>query len=190
MTFTMSKRSVTGIVWALFMVLHVPMRAPLAATVEEVALSKSPKRQSILEEGAKKEGKLLWYTTLIVNQGLKPLKEAFEKKYPFVQVQFHRADSEALAQRMLAEYQAKRYEVDVIDGTSAIVMLKKAGYVQRYTSPQLAAYPARLKDPQGYWSVPNVYFMTLGYNTKLVAANEVPKTLNDLLNPKWKGKMV
>jgi len=66
----------------------------------------------------KKEGKLLWYTTLIVNQALKPIKEAFEKKYPYVQVEYHRADSEVLAQRMLAEYQAKRYDVDVLDGTS------------------------------------------------------------------------
>jgi iron(III) transport system substrate-binding protein len=175
---------------AVVLAIHATARDPVAAMVEEVALTKAPKRQSILEEGARKEGKLLWYTTLIVNQALKPLKEAFEKKYPFVQVEFHRADSEQLAQRMLAEYQAKKYDVDVLDGTSTIVMLKKAGYMQRYSSPQLRDYPARLKDPQGYWSVPNVYFMTLGYNTKLVKPNEVPKTPNDLLDPKWKGKMI
>jgi ABC-type Fe3+ transport system substrate-binding protein len=168
----------------------VVVSSSFALTVEEIALLKSADRQRVLEEGAKKEAKLLWYTTLIVNQALKPLKEAFEKRYPYVQIEYHRADSEALAQRMLAEYQAKRFDVDVLDGTSTIVMLKKAGYMQRYSSPQLRDYPARLKDPQGYWSVPNVYFMTLGYNTKLVAANEVPKTLNDLLNPKWKGKMI
>jgi ABC-type Fe3+ transport system substrate-binding protein len=161
-----------------------------AASVEEVALAKTASRQTLLEEGAKKEGKLLWYTTLIVNQALKPIKQAFEKKYPYVQVEYHRADSEALAQRMLAEYQAKRYDVDVLDGTSTIVMLKQAGYIQRFTTPQLRDYPARLKEPQGYWAVPNLYFVTLGYNTKLVAAHEVPKSLNDLLNPKWKGKMI
>ena len=163
---------------------------PAAATVEDVALIKAPNRQSLLEEGAKKEGKLLWYTTLIVNQALKPLKEAFEKKYPFVQVEFHRADSEQLAQRMLVEYQAKRFDVDMLDGTSTIVMLKKAGFIQRFASPLLRDYPARLKDGQGYWAVPNVYFMTLGYNTKLVKPNEVPRTLNDLLLPKWQGKMI
>ena len=139
--------------------------ATVAATVEEVALAKTANRQTLLEEGAKKEGKLLWYTTLIVNQALKPIKEAFEKKYPYIQIEYHRADSEALAQRMLAEYQAKRYDVDVLDGTSTIVMLKKAGYIQRFATPQLSDYPARLKEPQGYWAVPNLYFMTLGYNT-------------------------
>jgi ABC-type Fe3+ transport system substrate-binding protein len=161
-----------------------------AATVEDVALAKTANRQTLFEEGAKKEGKLLWYTTLIVNQALKPIKEAFEKRYSYVQVEYHRADSEALAQRMLAEYQAKRYDVDVLDGTSTIVMLKQAGYIQRFSSPQLRDYPARIKEPQGYWAVPNLYFMTLGYNTKLVAPHEVPKSLNDLLNPKWKGKMI
>jgi iron(III) transport system substrate-binding protein len=170
--------------------IHATAQVSAAATVEDVALNKSSNRQSLLEDGARKEGKLLWYTTLIVNQALKPLKEAFEKKYPFVQVEFHRADSEQLAQRMLAEYQAKKYDVDVLDGTSTIVMLQRAGFIQRFASPLLRDYPAKLKDGQGYWAVPNVYFMTLGYNSKLVKPNEVPKTLNDLLLPRWKGKMI
>lgn len=176
--------------WPLLLVLLWAADHAAAASVEEIALNKSANRQALLEDGAKKEGKLLWYTTLIVNQALKPIKAAFEKRYPFVQVEYHRADSEALAQRMLAEYQAKRHDVDILDGTSTIVMLKKAGYIQRFATPQLNDYPARLKEAQGHWAVPNLYFMTLGYNTSLVAPNEVPKTLNDLLNPKWKGKMI
>lgn len=161
-----------------------------ALTVEEVALLKGPNRQKVLEEGAKKEGKLLWYSTLIVNQALRPIKEAFEKKYPFTQVEYHRADSDKLAQRMIAEYQAKKFDVDVIDGTSTTVLIKKAGFMQRFFSPELRDYPAKLKDAQGYWAVPNVYFMTLGYNTKLVPPNEVPRSMNDLLNPRWKAKMI
>ena len=179
-----------GLIATFYLVSALAAHAAQSNSIEEVALLTRPDRQKILEEGAKKEGKLLWYTTLIVNQALKPLKEAFETKYPYVQLDFHRADSEQLAQRMLAEYQAKKYDVDILDGTSTIVMLRRAGHMQRYFSPQLRDYPARLKDKDGYWSVPNVYFMTLGYNTKLVKPNEVPKTLNDLLDPKWKGKMV
>jgi iron(III) transport system substrate-binding protein len=185
-----SGKSTALIVLAVLMAFHATAREAAAATVEDVALNNAANRQSVLEEGAKKEGKLLWYTTLIVNQALKPLKEAFEKKYPFIQVDFHRADSEQLAQRMLAEYQAKKYDVDVLDGTSTIVMLQRAGFIQRFASPLLRDYPAKLKDAQGYWAVPNVYFMTLGYNSKLVKPNEVPKTLNDLLLPKWQGKMI
>ena len=118
---------------------------------------------------------------------MRPVKEAFEKEYPFLQVEFFRGNSERLVQKMFAEYQGKRYEVDIVDGTVTAPMVKKGGYLQRFYSPYLAEYPAELKDPQGYWAVSNVYFFSLGYNTRMVKPNEVPKTYEDLLNPRWKG---
>ena len=89
--------------------LSLPSRA---ATVEEIALLKSPNREKILIEGAKKEGKMSFYTGLIVDQVVRPVKAAFEKEYPFLQVEFFRGNADRLAQKMLAEYQAKRYEVE------------------------------------------------------------------------------
>jgi hypothetical protein len=80
------------------------------ATVEDIALLKSADRQKLLIAGAKKEGKVMFYTGLIVDQVVRPLKEGFEKEYPFVQVDFFRGNSENIARRVLAEYQAKRYE--------------------------------------------------------------------------------
>jgi hypothetical protein len=77
-----------------------------SATVEDVALLKSANREKILIEGAKKEGKISLYTGLIVDQVVRPVKDAFEKEYPFLQLEFFRANAERLAQRMLAEYQA------------------------------------------------------------------------------------
>ena len=65
-----------------------------AATVEEIALMNRADRQKILVEGARKEGKVSWYTTLIVDQVVRPVKEAFEKEYPFIQVEYFRANSE------------------------------------------------------------------------------------------------
>ncbi|HEX2261085.1 MAG TPA: hypothetical protein VHJ56_05585, partial [Candidatus Binatia bacterium] len=84
-------------------------RLSWGATVEDVALMKSADRQKILVAGAKKEGKVTFYTALIVDQVVRPLKEGFEKEYPFVQVDFFRGNSENIARRVLAEYQAKRY---------------------------------------------------------------------------------
>jgi len=162
----------------------------LAATVESIAMMKSPDRQKVLVEGAKKEGKVSFYTGLIVDQVVRPLKDAFEKEYPFVHVDFFRGNSEAVSQRVLIEYQAKKYEVDVISGSAATGMVQRAGYMQRFYSPELAAYPTELKDPKGFWGSTNVYFMTLGYNTRSVKADEVPKTYEDLLNPRWKGQMM
>lgn len=159
-----------------------------AASVEDVALMKSPNREKILLEGAKKEGKVSFYTGLIVDQVVRPVKDAFEKEYPFLQVEYFRANSERLAQRVLAEYQAKRYEVDIVSGSAATTMLQRAGLMQRFYSPPIAEYPAELKDPKGFWGSTNVYFMTLGYNTRMVKPSELPKSYEDLLNPRWKGQ--
>jgi ABC-type Fe3+ transport system substrate-binding protein len=161
-----------------------------AASVDDIALYNKPDRQKILVEGARKEGKVSWYTSLIVDQVVRPVKEAFEKEYPFIQIEFFRGNSERLVQKMLAEYQGKRYEVDIVDGTVTAPMVRRAGYLQRFSSPSLADYPPELKDPQGYWGVSNVYFFALGFNTRMVKPSEVPKTYEDLLNPRWKGQMM
>jgi len=160
------------------------------ASVEEIALYNKQDRQRSLVEGAKKEGKVSWYTSLIVDQVVRPVKEAFEKEYPFLQVEYFRGNSERLVQKMFAEYQGRRYEVDIVDGTVTAPMVKKGGYLQRFYSPYLAEYPAELKDPQGYWGVSNVYYFALGYNTRMVKPNEIPKTYEDLLNPRWKSQMM
>jgi iron(III) transport system substrate-binding protein len=122
---------------------------------------KSPNREKILLEGAKKEGKVSFYTGLIVDQVVRPVKDAFEKEYPFLQVEFFRANADRLAQRVLAEHQAKRYEVDIVSGSAAATILQRAGLMQRFYSPPIAEYPRELKDPNGFWGSTNVYFMTL-----------------------------
>jgi len=165
-------------------------RLSWSASVEEVATMKSPERQKILIEGAKKEGKVTFYTGLIVDQVVRPLKEGFEKEYPFVQVDFFRGNSENIARRVLTEYQAKRYDVDVVSGSAATSMVQRAGFMQRFYSPHLAEYPAELKDAKGFWGSTNVYFMTLGYDTRSVKPNELPKTYEDLLQPRWRGQMM
>ena len=117
-----------------------------AASVEDVALLKSAERQKILVEGARKEGKLTFYTTLIIEQVVRPLKDAFEKEYPFIQMEYFRGNSDRVTQKLFAEYQAKRYAVDVVDGSSTTTMVRRAGLLQRFYSPHLAEYPAELKD--------------------------------------------
>src|SRR5215475_962108 len=121
-------------------------RQSVAASVEDVAMMKSADRQKVLVEGAKKEGKISWYTTLIVDQVVRPVKEAFEKEYPFIQIEFFRGNAERLVQKMFAEYQAKRYDVDLIDGTVSPTMVRRANLLQRFYSSALAEYPAELKD--------------------------------------------
>ena len=189
MEMTQSLQTVIGLfAWTLSTVLSVSLSS--AATVEEIALLKSSDRERVLIEGAKKEGKVSLYTGLIVDQVVRPIKDAFEKEYPFLQLEFFRANAERLAQRVLAENQAKRYEVDIISGSAAATTLQRAGMMQRFYSPPIAEYPRELRDPSGFWGSTNVYFMTLGYNTRMVKASELPKSYEDLLNPRWKGQMM
>ena len=154
-----------------------------AATVEEIALMKSANREKLLVEGAKKEGKIMFYTGLIVDQVVRPVKAAFEKEYPFVQMDFFRGNAERLAQKMLAEYQAKRYDVDIVSGSATSTIVQRAGFMQRFYSPHLAEYPAELKDPKGFWGSTNVYFMTLGYNTRSVKAGRLAEKLRRSAQP-------
>ncbi len=161
-----------------------------AASIEEIALMKSADRQEILAEGAKQEGRVMFYTGLIVNQVVRPLKAAFEKKYPFINVEFFRGNSSRISQKLLSEYQADRYDVDVLSGSTATSVVQQAGYMQKFISPELARYSDELKDPNGFWGVTNVYFLTPAYNTRMVKPNEVPKSYQDLLHPRWKGRMI
>ena len=99
-----------------------------------------------LIEAAKKEGKVVWYTTLIVNQAIRPLKDAFEKKYPGIELQYARADEAPTAAKILAEAQAGRVQADVFDGISNMVPLKRAGIVAPYRAAVGRQNPGR---PQG-----------------------------------------
>lgn len=142
-----------------------------------------------LYEAAKKEGELVWYTTLIVKQAVRPIVAAFQKKYPGIKVRYSRANSSDTAIKILSEGKANRILGDVFDGTSNAEALKDANLVEKWTPKNSAMYPAEFRDPEGYWSATHLYFLTPGYNTSLVSKAEAPKTYEDLLDPKWRGKM-
>jgi iron(III) transport system substrate-binding protein len=142
-----------------------------------------------LVAAAKKEGTVTWYTTLIVNQAIRPLKQAFEAKYPGVTMQFSRANDGPTALKLLNENRAGHVQADIFDGLYNMVVLDRAGMVAAHKVPNFDKYPADLKDPDGKWNAILLYVFAPGINTKLVPQNEAPKTYQDLLDPKWQGKM-
>jgi iron(III) transport system substrate-binding protein len=145
--------------------------------------------EAALIEAARKEGKVVWYTTLIVNQAIRPLKEAFEKAYPGIELQYARADEAPTAAKILAEAQAGRVQADIFDGISNMVPLKRAGLVVPHGSPSAGKIPADLKDREGYWISILIYVFSPGINTTLVSKEQAPKTYQDLLDPRWRGRM-
>jgi len=140
-------------------------------------------------EAAKKEGRVVWYTTLIVNQVVIPLKTAFEKKYPGVILDYARNDEGPTAIRLMNEAKAGRVQADVFDGLTVNVPLKREGLLARIDVPNAADYPAEMKDADGTWHALLLFVFGPGYNTTMVSKAEAPKTYQDLLDPKWKGKM-
>jgi ABC-type Fe3+ transport system substrate-binding protein len=166
-------------------------RAKIFAIAVAMAAANGPAHaiDAAVVDAAKREGEVVWYSTQIVNQLVRPLAAAFEKKYPGIKVRYTRANANEVAVKILGESRAGRPQVDVFDGTSTVVPLKQEGFVLQWQPDAAKAYPELYKDPQGYWVASNIYINTPGYNTSLVPKGSEPRTYQDLLDPKWRGKM-
>jgi|SRR6266404_4735156 iron(III) transport system substrate-binding protein len=140
-------------------------------------------------DGAKREGKVVVYTSMTAEQAQK-LNDAFKAKYPFIQPSMFRAVGERLLTKIMAEAQAGKYDFDVVQSAETqAYFLKRKNLLAKYVSPEVKNIQKPFFDPDGYWAA--VYMMpnVIGYNTRLVKRNEVPKSDDDLLNPKWKGRI-
>jgi ABC-type Fe3+ transport system substrate-binding protein len=160
-----------------------------AQTLPDILSYSAPDRQQKLIEGARKEGQVVFYSAMIVNQALRPIAEKFSKKYPFIRMAHWRADSEEMAQKVSAEVRANNVVGDVIEGTGVGEVAGQAGLLEPYSTPAIAAYPAQYTDPVHMWTPTRLSYYSIAYNTRLVPAGKVPKTYEDLLDPAWKGKM-
>jgi len=164
-----------------------------AATADEVTKSlrslSGAQRKSLLDEGARKEGEVTWYTSMSLTDFPK-IVGAFEKAYPYVKIKTNRLSQSSIMPKIETEARAGHHAVDVV-ASSPLEMweLKQRNFSASYLSPELKAFPAGSFDPQGYWSSTEVTPIVLAFNTKLVAPDDAPKSYQDLLNPKWRGKM-
>ena len=142
-----------------------------------------------LIDGAKKEGALVWYMSASIEDA-QAILLAFNKKYPFLKTDFFRAGSARLFNRIMNEARAGKVLFDLVAVRGLEThQLVKAGLLQPYVSPESAAYPAGFKDSKGYWVDYFDSYNVIGYNTQLVAREQAPKSWEDLLDPKWKGKI-
>jgi ABC-type Fe3+ transport system substrate-binding protein len=160
-----------------------------AQAPDDIFKYSGPDRQQKLIEGARKEGQVVFYSALIVNQALRPITDRFSKKYPFIKMTHWRADSEDIAQKVSAEVRAGNVVGDVIEGTGVGEQAVQAGLLVPYTTPAIAAFPEPYRDPANMWTPTRLSYYSIAYNTRLVPENKVPKTFEDLLDPQWKGKI-
>jgi iron(III) transport system substrate-binding protein len=166
------------------------------ATVADLAAYQGADRQQILEAGAKKEGKLVWYTSL-AGAAIDRLADAFKKKYPFIsQVDVFRGTESEIVTKATQELQAGQPSFDVIESQiTAIQLLFAAGYMTPYFSPSVASIPDSFKTPDKakpqlvQSATDRVSLISFAYNTNLIPASAVPKTRDDLMNPALQGKL-
>ncbi|HEX2929499.1 MAG TPA: extracellular solute-binding protein [Candidatus Binatia bacterium] len=183
-------------VWLMMAVLLCPTpswtQGAKPTSLAELAVYSGPDREQLLLAGAKKEGKVVWYTA-IAGGSYKELARAFEAKYG-VPVESYRGASRDLIAKVLAESQAKKYLMDVAESSPPLLMLMRA--MKRLTPfnvPHLAKFSPEAKEDAGkgtvFWATDRESYMGFAYNKEKLPASAVPKNYDGLLNPALKGRM-
>jgi len=145
-----------------------------------------------LVAAARREGKVVWYTSAEV-QVAERIAKAFEAAYSGIAIRVERTGAERQFQRIAQERASRVYAVDVVNSSDAahFVAWKRDDVLAPYVPEDVAKfYPAEHKDPDGLFATFRLYLSVIGYNTNLVKAEDAPKSFADLLDPKWKGKIV
>jgi iron(III) transport system substrate-binding protein len=154
-----------------------------------------PEAQKItpeLIEAAKREGKVTWYTSVDLPLAEK-IAKAFEAKYPGVSMKVERSGAERNFQRIGQEQASKIYVCDVVNSSDAshFILWKRQRLLASYLPEEVAQhFPAAHRDADGMYASGRVTLCPMGYNSKLVKAEDAPKSYADLLDPKWTGKIV
>ncbi|AMN39565.1 ABC transporter substrate-binding protein [Rhodoplanes sp. Z2-YC6860] len=144
-----------------------------------------------LIEAAKKEGKVVYYTSVDLPLAEK-IGKAFEAKYPGVAVRVERSGAERVFQRIGQEYASRIYAADVVNSSDAahFIVWKRDGILAPYVPEDVAKYyPPEHQDADGLYASFRVGLSVIAYNTNLVKPEEAPKSFADLLDPKWAGKI-
>lgn len=164
-----------------------------AAAVEKVLaeINQLPadQRQKRLEDGARKEGRLSWYSNANLDQ-MRHLADGFMKRYPEIKIEYWRGGGNRVTDRVLLEHRAGKLDADIVGMPfEAGLSIKNAGVWARYHSPESKYYSKMFFDPEGYWHSSHLAISVIGYNTNLVRMEEAPKDYPDLLSPKWKSEI-
>jgi iron(III) transport system substrate-binding protein len=141
---------------------------------------------------AKKEGKVVNYTSVDLPLAEKVAK-AFETKYPGISVRVERTGAERVFTRIAQERSSNIHACDVVQSSDAahFVVWKREGILAPYVPEEVAQhYPAEHKDPDGLFASYRVFLCVMARNTDLVKEADAPKSYQDLLDPKWAGKIV
>ena len=145
-----------------------------------------------LEAAARKEGKLVVYTSIDVKVA-QDIAKAFERRYPEIKVQVERNGAERQFAKIGQEYSSKIFNVDTVNSSDAahFIYWKREGWLAAALPEDVKQfYPAGSYDPEGFYAPFRAGLSVIAYNTQMIQAADAPKGFRDLLDAKWKGKLV
>jgi iron(III) transport system substrate-binding protein len=167
----------------------------LGTAFASAARAEAPPAEAItpqLIDAAKKEGKVVWYTSIDLAVAEK-ISASFKEKFGGIEVRVERTGAERVFQRIGQEYASNVHAVDVANSSDASHLLawKKQGILEPYVPEDVAKhYKPEHRDADGTYAGFRATLCPMAYNTKLVKAEDAPRSFHDLLDPKWKSKIV
>jgi iron(III) transport system substrate-binding protein len=155
---------------------------------DAVYLYRGADRHQRLLENARREGSVVFYTSMATTESM-PLAQAFEKKYG-IRVELWRATSDKVVQRVVTEARGRRFSVDFIETNGPeLEMLARERLLSEFNSPYIADLPAAAVPAHRLWVSDRLNVYVVAYNTNKVRREELPKTFEGFLDPKWKGRI-
>ena len=145
-----------------------------------------------LEAAARREGNVVYYTSIDVKVA-EDLAKAFERRYPGIKVQVERNGAERQFSKIGQEYSSRIYNVDTVNSSDAahFIYWRREGWLAAALPEEVSLrYPAGSFDPEGHFASARASLSVIAYNSQLVSAADVPKSFKDLLDAKWRGKIV
>jgi iron(III) transport system substrate-binding protein len=153
-----------------------------------VAFAATAHAQAVNVDAAKKEEKIVVYGAQ-VPQAMEPMHKGFEKKYG-IKVEYWRGSSTQVAERAISEFRAGRPGYDVVEGNRGVqLIMRNEGLFQKFIPPSSEKFPAQFKEKDGLITAWRALPISILYNTDMVKPGDAPRTFDDLLNPKWTGKI-
>ncbi len=158
-------------------------------SVKELGQLTGKERNDALIQGAKEEGKVVFYTST-APEDVQSLLLAFEMRYPFIKGEMVRDKGVVLRDRIVQESQSGASPADVIEVNDLnLGKLKQRGLLCPYVSPAAECYPEELHESENFWVAEQKNFLVLAWNPNLVEADAVPHDYDGLLDPRLKGKI-
>jgi iron(III) transport system substrate-binding protein len=168
------------------MSLAAPAFAQPRPSVADIAQLQGEKRFQTLLEGAKKEGELTMY---LAQPNMAVVTQAFTKKYG-IKVKVWRASSEVVLQRVVSEARGGRFEADLAQGSAPeMEAMHREKLLQQVASPFIRDLMPQAVPAHREWIGICINRIVQSYNTAKIKKEDLPKSYQDLLNPRWKGQL-